>query len=244
MGIEELPDLEIFNGIFTLLFVVVSIIVGLRILLKYFAYRRTELITVGFTWIGMCTPWIGNSLSFLLYVTIEYKLELVPYLFLENAFIAIAIMSWIYSFSKLVYPKSVKKLTLLSAVFCIPYELYLLIMLIINPEMIGTLGGYFDCHHTILPKILKIVAIFVILITGIIFANASIKAPDPNIKWKGRFFLIGIVSFTIGALLDTVLTFTPLDLVLVRLLLVSSSIEYYLGFFLPESIAKKLIKNN
>jgi len=68
------------------------------------------------------------------------------------------------------------------------------------------------------------------------------SSEDPSIQWKGRFMLIAMISFAVGAFLDAVLTFTPLELVLVRLLLISSSIEYYLGFFLPNSIANRLIK--
>lgn len=80
------------------------------------------------------------------------------------------------------------------------------------------------------------------LVTGTIFARKSMSSEDPSIQWKGRFMLIAMISFAVGAFLDAVLTFTPLELVLVRLLLISSSIEYYLGFFLPNSIANRLIK--
>lgn len=47
-----------------------------------------------------------------------------------------------------------------------------------------------------------------------------------------------------GALLDVVLDFTPIELILVRLLLVSRAIEYYLGFFLPNFVAKRLLKES
>lgn len=244
MGIEELSELDILHGIFTTLFVVVSLLVGLRILFKYFEHRRTELITVGLAWMAISTPWIGNSLSFLVYILFGYRLELVPYLFMENAFIPLALICWIYSFSTLVYPRLVKKLTIIFALICIPYEVFLIGALIIAPEMIGILEGMFDSSHTIIPNAFRVFGIFVVLITGIIFAKTSMKSEDPSVQWKGRFLLIGMISFTIGALLDAVLTFTPLELVLVRLLLISSSIEYYLGFFLPDVMAKKLIKRS
>ncbi len=244
MGIEELSELDILHGIFTTLFVVISLLVSLRILLKYFEHRRNELITVGLAWMGISTPWLGNSLSFLMYVLIGYRLELVPYLFMENVFIPLALLCWIYSFSMLVYPRSVKKITICFSVICIPFEIFLIIMLIINPEFIGTLEGMFDSKHTIIPNIFRVFAIFVVLITGILFARESMKSEDKSVQWKGRFFLIGMISFAVGAFLDAVLTFTPLELVLVRLLLISSSIEYYLGFFLPDAIANRLIKKD
>ena len=242
MGLEEISELDILHGIFTTLFVIISLLVGIRILLKYFKYKRREYITVGLAWMGISTPWLGNSLSFLMYILIGYRLELFPYLFIENIFIPLALLCWIYSFSTLVYPRLVKKMTIGFSVICIPYEIFLIIILIINPEIIGTLEGMFDSKHTIIPNIFRVFAIFVVLITGILFARESMKSEDPSIQWKGRFFLIGMISFAVGAFLDAVLTFTPLELVLVRLLLISSSIEYYLGFFLPDSITNRLIK--
>ncbi len=53
MGIEQLTELDILHGIFTSLFVLISLIVGLRILFKYFEHKRKELITVGIAWIGI-----------------------------------------------------------------------------------------------------------------------------------------------------------------------------------------------
>ena len=242
MGIEELSELDILHGLFTTIFVVISLLVGLRILLKYFEHRRTELVAVGIAWMGISTPWIGNSLSFLLYVLAGYKLELFPYLFMENVFIPLAIICWMYAFSTLVYPRLVKKITVVFAIICLIYEVFLIVALILNPEIIGTLEGRFDSSHTIIPNIFRVFGIFVVLVTGTIFARKSMSSEDPSIQWKGRFMLIAMISFAVGVFLDAVLTFTPLELVLVRLLLISSSIEYYLGFFLPNSIANRLIK--
>jgi len=139
MGIEELSELDILHGLFTTIFVVISLLVGLRILLKYFEHRRTELVAVGIAWMGISTPWIGNSLSFLLYVLAGYKLELFPYLFMENVFIPLAIICWMYAFSTLVYPRLVKKITVVFAIICLIYEVFLIVALILNPEIIGTL---------------------------------------------------------------------------------------------------------
>lgn len=238
----ELTELDILHGIFTSLFVLISLIVGLRILFKYFEHKRKELITVGIAWIGISTPWMGNSLSFLLYISFGLTLDLFSYLFIENFFVPIALVCWIYSFSKLVYPKLSTKLTILFGVICIVYEIFLITSLILKPEIIGALEGKFDVNHTIAANLFKVFAIIIVLITGVIFGNRLMRSDEPTTKWKGRFFQIAMLSFAIGAMLDAILTLTPLELVLVRLLLISSAIEYYLGFFLPEKVANMLIK--
>ena len=49
-----LEQIEILNGIFSLIFVVISTYIGIRIASKYLKYKQNELILVGFTWILMC----------------------------------------------------------------------------------------------------------------------------------------------------------------------------------------------
>ena len=56
------------------------------------------------------------------------------------------------------------------------------------------------------------------------------------------YFMLSAILFTIGALLDAALTPAILTLILVRLILIASSIFFYLGFFLPEKIKNWLLK--
>ena len=127
---------------------------------------------------------------------------------------------------------------------CVLYEIYLITALIINPQSIGTLERTFDSSHTVIPNVFRIFGILIVLITGLLLSSTLRKSEDMKVKWKGRFLLMGIISFTIGAFLDAVLIFTPIELVIVRLLLISSSIEFYLGLFLPQPIVNKLIKES
>ena len=80
------------------------------------------------------------------------------------------------------------------------------------------------------------------LITGVIFAVKSMAYDDKRIQWRGRFLLIAFISFVISAVIDAIFPITALTLVLARVLLISSAIEYYLGFHMPEGITKLLIK--
>jgi hypothetical protein len=79
------------------------------------------------------------------------------------------------------------------------------------------------------------------LITGIIFAIKSMRLDDPEVQWKGRFLLLAWISFGIGAILDASLPLNALTIIIIRLILISSAIEFYFGFFLPKKISEKLI---
>ena len=61
---ELTPD-QILNGVFSLLFVVISIIIGLTIISKYPKSRNRTVILVGFVWLGIVSTWYASSSSFL-----------------------------------------------------------------------------------------------------------------------------------------------------------------------------------
>jgi len=57
------------TGAFNLIFVIISIIVGLKILSKYFEFEKRYYIYIGITWIGISTPWMRGALAFVLLFT-------------------------------------------------------------------------------------------------------------------------------------------------------------------------------
>ena len=107
-----------------------------------------------------------------------------------------------------------------------------------DPSAIGTLQGKFYYQPKLWTMAFQIFAIITTFITGVIFSKNSMASDDPRIKLKGKFLLIAFFSFTIGGALDALLPFTPFTLVLVRLILISSAIEYYLGFLLPKRFSR------
>ncbi|MFX0073477.1 MAG: hypothetical protein ACFFAO_20560, partial [Candidatus Hermodarchaeota archaeon] len=77
------------------------------------------------------------------------------------------------------------------------------------------------------------------------FAFDSMKSEKVEIKLKGKFLATAWISFIIGAALDTgFISLTPLLLIITRLLLISSAIEFYFGFFLPDWLKKVVIKQD
>lgn len=90
--------------------------------------------------------------------------------------------------------------------------------------------------------VFTIFAILSALITSLLFAKHALISIEPKMKWKGRFLALAFISFTVGALLDSFLPRDSLLLVIVRVILIFSAFEYYLGFFLPEPFANLLIE--
>ena len=80
------------------------------------------------------------------------------------------------------------------------------------------------------------------LVLGILIALNSIKAEEPEIKLRGKFLLIAFISWTVGAIFDASVPLTFVTLPIVRILLISSAIEFYIGFVLPDWIKTRFLK--
>ena len=80
------------------------------------------------------------------------------------------------------------------------------------------------------------------LITGVLFARKSLRSEKPEIKLRGKFLLAAFISFVIGGILDTIITANFVALLITRIILISSSIEFYYGFILPEWMKKRFLR--
>ena len=242
MGFEQLSEIDRVSGIFTLTFIAISVILGIRILLKYKSLKRKELLTIGLAWIFLTSAWWGGATSFLSVVFTNERLDLFTFLFLGNIFIPIALICWIYSLAHIFYTEKEKVITFSVTIIYVAYDILLLILLFIDPNLVGHIEGDINSIPTLIPEIFLISAIFTALITGLIFSIKSIKVDNPEVQLKGKILLIGFISFSLAAVMDAVIPDLTIILVITRLILISSAIEYYIGFFLPKALANRVNK--
>lgn len=244
MLITEMTDLDILRAIFTLVFVVISIIVGIKIILEYFKIGNPELITIGFAWIFVSFPWTPLVISFITIILFNYALDPVLYLFLMRAFLPIGLICWIYAFSALTYPKKKKKIFIPYLIICVVYEIILLYFLFTDYSIIATYEGGFTYRHSLFTTLFLAFVVLSILFTMILFVRKSLKSKDELIQWKGRFFVLAIIFFITGAFLEIFSAGNPVLQIAIRLMLIVSAIKYYFSFFLPDFLAKRLVKES
>jgi len=173
LGIGDLTELEILYRTFTLIFVLISLIVGLKILSKYFSFKQKELITVGFSWIFLTSPWWGVAVSFILYITFDYVIEQATFLILANTFVPVALILWIYSFCNLAYKNLKKYFVSIYLIICVSYEIFLTFFIFTNPDIIGTFEQTFYLQPSLYTMIFQAFSILTALITGILFTKQS-----------------------------------------------------------------------
>ncbi|MFW9901943.1 MAG: hypothetical protein ACFFDY_11785 [Candidatus Thorarchaeota archaeon] len=243
MALTDLTDVEILQGSLSLLYVIICIIVGLKITFKYFEYKRKELLTLGITLILYGSPYYASGFSFVNYVLFDFPFDARLYLFLNLVFLPFGLITWFYSYFHLVSPRLKKKFLIPFSPILILLDIFIIILLIFDPAIIGTMAGTFDGNYTIFTLSFLIFLLGLVITISIMYFLHCQRSEDFEIKWRGRFLLIGMITFSLGIILDITPT-NPIMIVLARLLLIMFAIEWYIGWLMPKSIAKRLIKGD
>ena len=237
-----LQPIDYLKGFSSLAFVIVSILVGLTILAKYFSYKQRPFLFVGITWIGISEPWIPSAVSFLSNLFFEQGLSFELYVIIGNIFTPVSMVAWMIAFTDLIYKKRQALLITIYVIIGILFEIVFFYFLFNEPALIGGFSAQSDLnidieyHSFVMIYLLFIVAN--LLITGTIFARNSLKAEQKEVKLKGKFLLIAFWAWCIGAIFDSAIPLNPITLPITRLLLVSSALLFYIGFILPPGIKK------
>jgi len=202
-----LTGLDILHSIFTTIAVVISILIGLIIISKYFKLKQRNILLIG--------------------------IVILP----------LTVLCGLTAFTSLLGTNkgTRKKILIIVLIFNVIFESLIIYFLFADVPVIATLEGDFNINWSVFSQIYFIINLLIFLITGILFSRESLKSESREIKFKGKLLLIAFVSFTIGTILDFAVAFT-VTYIIARLILLSSSIEFYIGFLLPERIKRLLFQ--
>jgi hypothetical protein len=238
--------LDMVHGIFTIVFVIISIITGLIIVIKYFKLRKSQFLLFGLFWIGLTTPWWPTVIIFMIALSTGASISIQAFIVVGISFLPVTIILGLIAFLKVLPMKKRSKriILIISIIINAAYEVYFFTFLFIHISMIAeaSLTSPFMVNWSIPSQIYFIVSLLFFLYVGISFSVASIKSDDRTISLKGKFLLIAFLSFTIGTVLDFAIP-TTIVFVIARLVLLTSTIEFYIGLMLPKWIKELFIKS-
>ena len=239
----ELTVEEFLQGSLALIFIIISFIVGIKLLMKYNTHKQNTLLFAGLSWILIVSPWFNTGFNFLYVVLTGNSMSDQIYLLIGYSWVPLPLVFWLIVYTDLKLKKKQKLVVSIAIIQGILYEIIFLYFIFTDFSVIATKEGIFNDELTT-PFLLYILVVLVIAIfTGFSFGLESFKSTNPEIKLKGKFILAAWISFFVGALLDAGLfAFTALLLILVRIILMSSAIEFYFGFFLPKWLKELLLK--
>ncbi len=238
-----LSPIDMVNGVFSIIFVAFSLLIGFIILSRYFRYKEKIYFLVGATWIFISEPWWPSSLSFLIALSNGIGLPPELYFLIGNIFVPLAIVLWLLAFTEFLYSEKRKLILGIFAIIGTVFEILFFSFLFLNPDLIGELNGPVDVNYKSFIMVFLIIFLLIVVITGYLFANLSLKSKDPEVKLKGKLLIIAYTSFSVGALLDSAIPFNEATVIIVRLILILSAICWYGGFILPKWMKKLLLKS-
>lgn len=249
-----LEPVDVLQGSFSLIFVIISLILGLIILSKYPKYKSRLYFLVGLSWVGVSLPWWPDSISFLMNLFIGESLPVRWYFIIGNVFIPIALLCWMVAYTDMINKNLQLMAVLLTYIFSIVFEVTFFILFFVDIDLIGIINPTrpFTVDFGIFITIYLVLIILIMLITGVIFAQKSVKSDDREVRLKGKLLRAAFITFTVAAVLDSSLgaifedstdPLLSILVVIVRLLLITSAIEFYGGFLLPRWMKEIFLKS-
>jgi hypothetical protein len=224
-----------------LITVIVAFLVGIIIISKYFKFDDKNFLYIGILWIGIYHPWWSSSLSFLLVLFLDFKLSLELYFLFALSLIPIILPIWFLAFTDMVFQKYKTILIVVLTGISVLYDIYLIFNVIFNVKAIGNFSAdsIFDVQYNSISMIYLVFIVLLLLITGSLFARESIRSGDAEIKLKGKFLISAWILWALGAILDSAIPLFIPTLLITRIILITSSILFYIGFLLPNFIKKR-----
>jgi len=245
----ELTLFELLQGILSSIYVIITFIVAVLLLFKYYKYKDQNLFLVGVALSGIAAPYIPDFLIFTVIISTSYSLSISFYievliaLVIITTFIStIAVVCWLFAITNLMSLTWQKLALVLTGLFLGSFISLFIVFIFIDFPLIGTFNGPFDYQWGLLTTFYYLSVILIIIVTGGMFVRETQKSPHRQIKLKGRFLLSAIFSFVLAALIPFVV-YNVIVLVITRIILVFSSILFYMGFILPKWVKKLLIRD-
>lgn len=238
--------LEIANGIFSIILVSVFTLVGIRIMLIYRRQKSRVYLFVGFTLMGLGSPWYSSSASYIIsFFNNDQGLTNLPviYFLLAIPILPIITLSWTMGFTEILYKERQKLFRNIFIIIAILLEIWLVIFMIIDPNGILILTTPVNADYSRAILIYILCSLIYLLYTGILLARSGIKLNEPEPKLKGYFLILAFILYIIGSVFDSIIDFTDLLLLLPRIVLLAAVFCFYCGFNLPKTIKKLFLKN-
>jgi hypothetical protein len=153
-------------------------------------------------------------------------------------------MAWMKLMTNLVFRYRKKEVMLLFLILSVSFEVLLFVFLFLDITLLGTPTGTFDVDYGPFMLIyLAYILLVIVVWSGTRFAYESLKKSDnPEVKLKGKFLLLAFYSFVVGSLLSVGSAGNLGVLILAKIIVILSAVEFYLGFILPKPIKKLFLK--
>jgi len=132
---------DILQGSLSLIFVLISFIIGVSIISKYGKIKNRLYILVGLTWLTLSTLWLPEATSFLMSLIIQQTLAVEWYFILGNTFVPVALICWVTAYTDMVNKGKQKLVIVLVLIFGIVFEVLFFYLFFLDINLIGEISS-------------------------------------------------------------------------------------------------------
>lgn len=240
--------MEFAEGLFALITIVISFIIGFGMIYKAIKTENKEIIPVGIFWVLLSSPWLAATTAFLFFGFFSIEIPDIIYLLLTQALVPLALLIWIRSYGRLTQLEIKDKLNIFYLIIVGIYlVLFYSFLFSNNPklvELIGKREGIFNADFGVFILIFGMFGFLSIFITGLHFSIKTIKIGNKKARFQGIFLIIAFCLYTVGTLSDA---FIPTIFIwltaITRGIIILGGIFFYLAFFVPKWLKKYLVEN-
>ena len=234
--------MDFYNGLTGTIFVVISIFVGVKLILKYFKHKNRALLFAGLTWLIICETYWPVAISFIMVVLIDKPLTDLQYFFIGAFLSPLGLLSWLVVFTDLLYKSKQRIILSLVAITGIVFEIFYIYYLFTEPSLIVMRTSIVDGEYISFALYYFFIVLGTFMITGLIFASKSLGIENPVLRLKGKLLIGAFITFAIGIALDGLTPLNFITITIYRILVILAAFFFYTGFFLPSWLEKLLIK--
>ena len=131
-----LPPEQLISGLFSLFFVIISLIVGVMLILKYIRYKQRNFLLVGLTWIGMVSIWYPSAINVIIFSFSGSKIPDLLFMAIGTGLIPITTFIWMITFTDLLYKEKQKIILLVFGILSALIEILFFYFLFTEPSVL------------------------------------------------------------------------------------------------------------
>ncbi|TFG07010.1 MAG: hypothetical protein EU539_06190 [Promethearchaeota archaeon] len=234
--------LEIVMATFSIIIVAIFALVGIEIIKVYKKTNERVYLCFGLTWIGIVEAWIPSAIVLIgFFMTGGSILPPTVYFLIAIAGYPLTTLIWITGFTDILYKNKQKLFQLIFGIGEVLFEIIFLVFLFTDANLIGSFKSPVDVAYAPFVSLYILISLCIILLTGLLISIISIRGGEPENKLRGYLLCAALITLFIGGLLDAAAELDILGVVIVRLLVISSAVEFYCAFVMPDFI-KRLFK--
>ena len=236
-------------GMMTLIAIIVDLIMSMAILKKAIQHKQSIVFIFFLTIFFTSVAWWPVAIEYVYWIITGNLLPYASLAELNVLGIVISFLAWLYIYMKVVHhekPKMMLLILTIYGIFSLSFFIYVIYYVRIAPgapvkSMIGNEITPFISDAPDIILLYAFILLITVLITGLHFSIRSMRVQDnPEVKWKGRFLFISFILYFFGEM-DFMSMFFGIEFaVFTRLILIFSSILFYIGFMMPDFMKKLL----